>query len=202
MICMEAFDVYRSYLALRLHFTTDKYDVIKQRGRVRATKQSFFKRNDLLSIRKIADTFNEKEVVDFLVANFVSGDRWGGVFNSEAKSNYNDWKRRIEAMTYTFTNDIDKLLFETEKRDIKFEDIFDNGSNHPILLKKYLRKDVSIETMVILNEINNYVAILDKKLDNDIIWPDVSRIIKKYTPFLDVDKEKYESILRRRIRQD
>ena len=123
MICMEAFDVYRSYLALRLHFTTDKYDVIKQKGRVRATKQSFFKRNDLLSIRKIADTFSEKEVVDFLVANFVSGDRWGGVFNSEAKSNYNDWKRRIESMTYTFTNDIDKLVFEIEKRQINFNDI-------------------------------------------------------------------------------
>ena len=159
MICMEAFDVYRSYLALRLHFTTDKYDVIKQRGRVRATKQSFFKRNDLLSIRKIADTFSEKEVVDFLVANFVSGDRWGGVFNSEAKSNYNDWKRRIESMTYTFTNDIDKLVFEIEKRQINFNDIFVNGNNHPILLKMYLRRDISMETMVILNDINNYVDI-------------------------------------------
>ena len=199
MICMEAFDVYRSYLALRLHFTTDKYDVIKQRGRVRATKQSFFKRNDLLSIRKIADTFSEKEVVDFLVANFVSGDRWGGVFNSEAKSNYNDWKRRIESMTYTFTNDIDKLVFEIEKRQINFNDIFVNGNNHPILLKMYLRRDISMETMVILNDINNYVDILDKNLDNDIIWPDVSRLIKKYSPFLDIDKEKYGSILRRRI---
>ena len=197
MICMEAFDVYRSYLALRLHFTTDKYDVIKQKGRVRATKQSFFKRNDLLSIRKIADTFSEKEVVDFLVANFVSGDRWGGVFNSEAKSNYNDWKRRIESMTYTFTNDIDKLVFEIEKRQINFNDIFVNGNNHPILLKMYLRRDISMETMVILNDINNYVDILDKNLDNDIIWPDVSRLIKKYSPFL--DKEKYGSILRRRI---
>jgi len=199
MICMEAFDVYRSYLALRLHFTTDKYDAIKQRGRVRATKQSFFKRNDLLSIRKIADTFSEKEVVDFLVANFVSGDRWGGVFNSEAKSNYNDWKRRIESMTYTFTNDIDKLVFEIEKRQINFNDIFVNGNNHPILLKMYLRRDISMETMVILNDINNYVDILDKNLDNDIIWPDVSRLIKKYSPFLDIDKEKYGSILRRRI---
>jgi len=199
MICMEAFDVYRSYLALRLHFTTDKYDAIKQRGRVRATKQSFFKRTDLFNIRKIAETYSEKEIVDFLVANFVSGDRWGGVFNSEAKSNYNDWKRRIESMTYTFTNDIDKLVFEIEKRQINFNDIFVNGNNHPILLKMYLRRDISMETMVILNDINNYVDILDKNLDNDIIWPDVSRLIKKYSPFLDIDKEKYGSILRRRI---
>jgi len=61
MICMEAFDVYRSYLALKLHFTTDKYDAIKQRGRVRATKQSFFKRTDLLNIRKIAENIVRKK---------------------------------------------------------------------------------------------------------------------------------------------
>ena len=70
MTSMEPFEVYRSYLALKLHFTTDKYDVIKQQGRVRASKQSFFKRTDLFSIKKIATDYSDKEVVDFLVANF------------------------------------------------------------------------------------------------------------------------------------
>tara|TARA_R110000824_G_scaffold322128_1_gene508877 strand:+ start:166 stop:780 length:615 start_codon:yes stop_codon:yes gene_type:complete len=199
MICMEAFDVYKSYLALKLHFTTDKYDVIKQQGRVRATKQSFFKRNDLLNIRKIADTYSEKEVVDFLVANFVSGDRWGGVFDSEAKSNYLDWKRRIEAIKYTFEKEIDRLQFIMEKENLSYNDLFTINNGHPIILKKYLKKDISIETLVILNVIDNFTIMLDSKLSEDILWPDVSRIIKKYTPFLKVDKEKYASALRRRI---
>tara|TARA_R100001086_G_scaffold201403_1_gene117587 strand:+ start:314 stop:922 length:609 start_codon:yes stop_codon:yes gene_type:complete len=202
MICMEAFDVYRSYLALKLHFTTDKYDAIKQRGRVRATKQSFFKRTDLLNIRKIAEKYSEKEVVDFLVANFVSGDRWGGVFDSEAKHNYLDWKRRMEAMSYTFKNDIDKILFNCEKNNYKFDDVFYSDTNHPIILRMYLGKHISIETLVILNQINNYTDRLDEKLKNDLVWPDVSRIIKKYQPFLNIEKERYVRILKDRLRTD
>ena len=85
MITMEPFKVYQYYLALRLHFTTDNYDVIKQQGRVRASKQSFFKRKDLLAIKRVAETYSDKDIVDFLVSNFVSGDRWGGVFDIEAK---------------------------------------------------------------------------------------------------------------------
>jgi len=202
MICMEAFDVYRSYLALKLHFTTDKYDAIKQRGRVRATKQSFFKRNDLLNIRKIADKYNEKEVIDFLVANFVSGDRWGGVFDTEAKHNYFDWKRRMEAMSYTFKNDIDKIIFNCEKNNFKFDNVFYSDTNHPIILRMYLGKHISIETLVILNNINNYTDRLDEKLKTDLVWPDVSRIIKKYQPFLKIEKEKYVRILRERLRSN
>lgn len=202
MICMEAFDVYRSYLALKLHFTTDKYDAIKQRGRVRATKQSFFKRTDLLNIRKIAEKYSEKEVVDFLVANFVSGDRWGGVFDTEAKHNYLDWKRRMEAMTYTFKNDIDKLVFICEKYNLKFSNLFYSENKQPIILKKYLGKHISMETLVILNQINNYTDRLDEALSNDIIWPDVSRIIKKYQPFLKIEKEKYVRILKDGLRTD
>lgn len=200
MICMEAFNVYKSYLALKLHFTTDKYDVIKQQGRVRATKQSFFKRNDLINIRKIADTYSEKEVVDFLVANFVSGDRWGGVFDSEAKSNYISWKRRIESIKYLFEKEIDRLQFIMEKENLSYDDLFAINNGHPIILKKYLKKDISIETLVILNSIDNFTIMLDDKLCEDILWPDVSRIIKKYTPFLKVDKEKYADAFRRRIR--
>jgi len=85
---MEPFEVYRYYLALRLHFTTDKYDAIKQQGRVKASRQAFLKRNDLLAIRRVAETYSDKEVVDFLVSNFTSGDRWGGVFDIEA----NGWR--------------------------------------------------------------------------------------------------------------
>jgi hypothetical protein len=94
---MAPFEVYRYYLALRLHFTTDSYDVIKQQGRVRATKNSFLKRKDLLSINRVAETYSDKDIVDFLVANFVSGDRWGGVFDVESKERYQGWKKRIDA---------------------------------------------------------------------------------------------------------
>lgn len=202
MTAMEPYDVYRSYLALRLHFTTDQYDVIKQKGRVRASKQAFFKRTDLYAIRKIAESYSDKEVVDFLVANFVTGDRWGGVFDTEAKTNYVGWKKRLESIQYTFENEIDKIQFLMEKNGYEFNDAFKTEGQHPVILRMYLKKQVSIETLVILNKLNNFVSNLDTVLNNDLMWPDVSRIIKKYSPFLTINKEKYDAILRRRAGDD
>jgi hypothetical protein len=197
---MEPFEVYRYYLALRLHFTTDKYDVIEQRGRVRATKNSFLKRKDLLSIRRVAETYSDKDIVDFLVANFVSGDRWGGVFDVESKERYHGWKKRIEAISYTFKKELDKAVMYAEKHNMTFQDLFScQNGQHPVIIKMYLRNDLSIETLVILNKLNNFIDQLDIQLKDDLVWPDTSRIIKKYSPFLEIKKEKYDEIFRRAI---
>lgn len=200
---MEPFEVYRYYLALRLHFTTDKYDAIKQQGRVKASRQAFFKRNDLLAIRRVAETYSDKEVVDFLVSNFTSGDRWGGVFDVEAKERYTGWKKRIESLTYTFEKELQKIQLFCEKNKLTFGDcLVSTKSQHPYIIKMYLRGDVSIETLVILNQISNFTDRLDEQLIGDLVWPDVSRIIRKYTPFLGIKKEKYDRILRRTIGSD
>lgn len=200
---MEPFEVYRYYLALRLHFTTDKYDAIKQQGRVRASRQAFYKRNDLLAIRRVAESYSDKDIVDFLVANFTSGDRWGGVFDVEAKERYQQWKRRIESLSYTFEKEIGKIKTFADNKGIRFTDMFVVGKNeHPYIIKMYLRHDVSIETLVILNQFYNFTDSLDASLKDDILWPDVSRIIKKYTPFLTIKKEKYGRILGRTIGLD
>ena len=63
----------------------------------------------------------------------------------------------------------------------------------------YLRKAISIETLVILNKLNNYTDELDRLLSDNIIWPDVSRLIKKYSPFLNINQNKYHDILRTRL---
>ena len=200
MTSMTPFDVYKSYLALRLHFTTDQYDVIKQQGRVRASKQAFFKRKDLFAIKKISETMKDKEVVDFLISNFISGDRWGGVFDIESKKNYLDWKKRLESISYIFDKEITLIGNKLEKYQLDFSYAFIVKNNeHPLILKMYLSKIVSIETLVILNKLNNFVDKLDVELKDDIMWPDVSRLIIKYSPFLNINKEKYESIIRARV---
>jgi len=200
---MEPYDVYRYYLALRLHFTTDTYDVIKQQGRVKATKQAFYKRNDLIAIRRIADTYSEKDLVNFLVANFVSGDRWGGIFDTEAKDRYITWKKRVESLTYTFEKEITLLKQEMHKRNKPFDYVFqgieDQHLTHTYIMKQYYRNKISIETLVILNKIYNFVDSHDKLYRQDIVWLDLSRTIKKYDPFVPIEKEVYERLLQRII---
>ena len=200
MISMEPFEVYRYYLALKLHFTTDQYDVIKQKGRVRASINSFTKRKDLLAIKKVAETYSDKDVVDFLVANFVSGDRWGGVFDIEAKDRYMGWKKRIESIAYMFEKELSKASLYAEKNGLSFKDLFVTANGqHPYIIKMFLRNEISIETLVILNKLNNYLDQFDSDLKEDLVWPDVSRVVKKYTPFLNIKVEKYDAIYRRAI---
>ena len=197
---MDAFEVYKYYMALKLHFTTDKYDVIEQKGKVRASRQAFAKRKDLYAINKVAKSYSDEEVANFLIANFVSGDRWGGVFDTDARETYLAWKKRVEGISYIFTKDLDNILLDIEQKNITFENIFScQKGEHPYIIKAYLRKDVCVETLVILDKIYNMVEKFDNEVDDTIVWPDISRLIKKYRPFLKIEREKYARLIRERI---
>ena len=196
---MDEFSVYKMYIALKLHFTTDNYDVIAQKGKVRASRQAFAKRKDLYSIKKVSKTYSDEEVANFLIANFTSGDRWGGLFDSEASERYQEWKKRTESLTYIFTNDLEILMLELEKENISIEDAFKiTKSQHPYIIKAFLRKTITLETLVILEKIFPFVGYFDKNIGDDVMWPDISRLIRKYKPFLRFDKEKYNGIFRNR----
>jgi hypothetical protein len=195
---MDEFSVYKMYLALKLHFTTDKYDVIKQRGKVRASRQAFAKRKDLYSIKKVSKTYSDEEVANFLVANFVSGDRWGGMFDSEAGETYIQWKKKMESLTYIFSSELDNLLLELEEKGFNYAFEISNGQ-HPYIIKCYLRKSISLETLLILDSICPFMDKFDNEISDNILWPDISRLIRKYKPFLKFNKEKFNGILRRRI---
>jgi hypothetical protein len=197
---MDEYSVYKMYLALKLHFTTDQYDVIKQKGRIRASRQAFAKRKDIFSIRKVSKTYSDEEVANFLVANFTSGDRWGGLFDTEASERYTEWQKRVQSLSYIFSNDLDAILEELEAENKTFEDAFAIAKNqHPYIIKAFLRKTITLETLVILEKINPFLEDFDTHLSTDIMWPDISRLIRKYKPFLRFDKEKYSEILRRRV---
>ena len=196
---MDEFSVYKMYIALKLHFTTDNYDVIAQKGKVRASRQAFAKRKDLYSIKKVSKTYSDEEVANFLIANFTSGDRWGGLFDSEASERYQEWKKRTESLTYIFTNDLDTLMLELEKENISIEDAFKiTKSQHPYIIKAFLRKTITLETLVILEKIFPFTGYFDSNIGDDVMWPDISRLIRKYKPFLRFDKEKYNGIFTNR----
>lgn len=197
---MSEYEVYKMYLALKLHFTTDNYDVVKQKGRVKASKVAFAKRKDLFSIKKVAKTYSDEEIANFLVANFTSGDRWGGMFDSEANDRYVFWKKKIESLSYTFSKDIDTILDFLEENNLKRENLFEITKNeHPYIIKMYLRNSISLETLVIFEKIYPYVEKFDASISDTFLWPDLSRMIRKYRPFLNFDKEKYAGIFREKF---
>ena len=72
------FDVFKTYLAVKNHFTTD-YDYNKYGGRVTAKLESFTKRPDRYFFHKLSKRYNERDILDFFVSNFaVDGNKWIG----------------------------------------------------------------------------------------------------------------------------
>jgi len=198
---MTDFEVYQYYLALKLHFTTDRYDIIANKGRIKtASKEDFNKRTDLTHIRKIAKTYSNEEVANFLIANFVSGDRWGGVFDSEANVRYKHWKKKKESLQYVFKNELDAIINELEFDNKDATWLFKISKNeHPYIIKAFLRNAISIETLVIIERLVGYVEKFDAEVDDEFLWPDISRTIKRYKPFLKIEKDKYNAIYRNRV---
>lgn len=184
---MDPYEVYRLYLALRLHFTKESYDITKTKGGVKPSRQAFMKRNDLFAIRKLAKTKSRDEIIDFLVANFVSGNNWGGVFDSESDQVYNEWKTRMQRLSYQFKQDL-QVMFQ-DGDPFYFED-----GKHPAILKLYLGKKISIESIAILEKMGYISSIENDFLAGDIIWKDFIHLVKKYKIFVKVDKEKFNNL--------
>ena len=188
------FDAYRCYLSLKNHFTKDHYDYHKYRGKTRATVQAFYKRKDRFWFEKFARQKNDKEVEEFFVSNFIystdPATMWIGEMIKEGEGRYQEWKKKNQSLSYIFKEEVENVFDEQ-----KVDDAFDCSKGHPPILKSYLGGDTSLETMVICDIIFGYGKDFDKRL-NDPVWETVSRKIKKYKPFININVPRYKKILK------
>ena len=191
------YDAYKQYLALKNHFTKEKYDYHKYCGKSRATVQSFYKRKDRFWFEKLARNKDDKEVVDFFVSNFITctdpSKLWIGELIREGEGRYTDWKKRNQSMSYVFKEEMESIL-----NNENLDSIFEIKNGHPIILKKYLGGDISIETLVICDRILGFRKDFDSHLQ-DPVWETVSMRMKKYSPFLNIDVFRYKKLLKQLV---
>lgn len=187
---MEPFQAYKTYVAIKNHFTSKTYDFFKYGGRTKASRATFEKRNDKYFFHKLS---KRKDVVEYLVANFLYNDSssWVGDFvNSEqSDKHYYRLLKVRESITYSFSQDLDKL---EEQFDSNFQVI---DGQHPILLRLYLQKEINLETLIILDDLVAYMRKWNRRITDNIVWPQVYQKAKKYRPFFTYDKDKMKKIV-------
>jgi hypothetical protein len=173
----EGYEAYKKYLSIKLHFSKDEYDFFKYNGETKAA-------------RKYGDN-----IVEYFVSNFISNK--SPYIKDMNNDVYLERQKRIDGLTYYFERDIEQLLRKSEKN---FNKIFKvNRGQHPILVKTYLAKRVSLETLCILNDLLNYTKNFSKEIREDIIWPTLRRKIEKYGPFLTYNKERMKLNLKKML---
>ena len=182
---MEPIDVYLMYCAMKAHFGKSDYDFVTYKGKTRIKRDTFYKRKDRSFFVRLARKYHtELEIKNYFVANFIK-DKKGYIanFNDE---NYDSWKLKRQGFFD---------LFEVEMKPLveAFEDLFrvTNGQ-HPKLMREFLGGRVSLETVIILDELVNFGPDWNKQLEDDIIWIDLDNLMNNYKRFLTIDQEQYK----------
>ncbi len=182
---MNTIDVYLMYCALKAHFKGD-YDYHKFSGQTKIKRDSFWKRKDRFFFVKVATTYgkNEGEVLNYFVSNFIQ-DRDGYIANFN-KENYETWLQKKKMFYEIFVQELQPFVKN-------FNPLFESkGGNHPLLLKEYLGKRISLETMIILDELVEFSKKWDNELKwDDFVWPNVKKLMNNYKGFLTINKNKY-----------
>ena len=187
----DPFESYMLYNALKLHFESS-YDAVKYNFKSNVTPSSFFKRKDKYFFAKLAKKYNG-ELKDFYVSQFINTETYiGDMMDSEAEQNYKDHKRIQESIHRVFSIDINRLTEE----NVPFDYLFKASDNaHPLVVKLWLREEISLETVVILNAIFKFIDRESKNISDTIIWPDTRRLIEKYEPFVNFNRDKCLNLL-------
>jgi hypothetical protein len=181
------FEVFKIYLAVKLHFTTDSYDYHKYEGKVNCKLETFTKRNDRYFFHKLSTRYNKDDILEFFVSNFLTdSNKWvKSLTEQDGKDVYTDWKKRNESFDYYFRNDCISIFNDFTNKHLSFDDGFNSfGGQHPRFFQLVLSKKISYETAIVFNHILSYSKRWDKEITEQVVWPIHSKRLEKYTQFV------------------
>ena len=202
---MNGFEVYKIYLAIKLHFTSknQSYDYHRHAGKTTARLGTFTKRRDRYFFHKLSRTYSDNDIANYFISNFISNTNlWvGDIIGKSGDENYKSWSRRIESLHYYYEQDIDYILnMITDK--LSFDDIFTSKvGHHPPILKYFLSKKINIETLIILDDILKFSKRLNKSIKEKVIWPKLHDRMIRYKPFLKYNITKFKMTLKKKVKE-
>jgi hypothetical protein len=185
---MTPYNAFTLYQSLKQHFTSD-YDYFKYGGKTRISVNSFLARKDRYWFEKLS---RHQDPKNFLVSNLVMNPNLyiRDALNEHGEIIYKKWMKRREALTYFFSQEL-KILHPIFDKNLTFQ----GGQQYPILLIDYIASKVSIDTVAILLQLTGAWKNWNKVLVDDVVWSDLSFMIKKYTPFIEYDAHKFRQII-------
>ena len=181
---MEPIDVYLMYCAMKAHFSKGDYDFVDYKGKTKIKRESFYKRKDRAFFVRLSRKYKvEEEIKNYFVSNFIK-DKKGYIANFSDEI-YNSWKLKRQGFFDMFELEM-KPLVEA------FEDLFvvENGQ-HPKIMKEFLGSRISLETLIIMDELVGFDTQWNDAMKDDIIWLDLRNLMDNYERFLTIDREQY-----------
>ena len=203
---MNGFEVYKVYLAIKLHFTSKRktYDFHKHGGRTTARLETFTKRRDRYYFHKLSKSYDNNSIVDYFVSNFISNTNlWiGDIIGKSGDENYKQWQKRVESLTYYFGEDVNYIIEQIEKNKMHFDDVFTSkNGQHPPIVKYFLSKKITLESFMILDDILGFTKSLNRNIQEEVLWPKLYDRMIRYRPFLNYNITKFKLLLKKKVKE-
>ena len=202
---MHGIDVYRCYLAMKLHFSNPNYDFFQYDGKVSAKETTYQQRNDFYFFETLARKLTKEEVQNYMLATFVQAEDatkvWVGDIKRDGRTRYLVHQKQMDRLSYEVSQDCDTVVDYMERHNCTFNGLFEtqqSNNSHTPLLKLYIKKDISLETLLIYDMILGFMKDWDKTI-KDPLWESISLKIKKYKPFLSIPVNKYKQMIREKF---
>lgn len=193
------FDVFKTYLAIKLHFTSKSYDYFSYEGKVNCKLETFTKRNDRYFFHKLSTRYNKDDILDFFVSNFLNDhNKWvGNLLKNDGKDVYLDYKKRKQAFAYHFRQDCIFIFNHFNDNRFSFNHAFEViGGQHPIFLRLLISKKISYQTFIVFEKILSFIKKWDKEIKEKVVWPVISKRVKKLKPFINYNETECKLILK------
>lgn len=190
---MTSFEAYVTYLAVKRHFTRGTYDYFKYHGQVKASKEVFDARKDIMKFQKLART--KHPLPEFLAVNLRDApNMWAGqMVHPDAELKFLGYRRIMESFPYHLGNSLEEIGNIKDALRIGDGDV-------PKILNLHLAGQVSLEVLIALDNLIGFSKKFDDKMAINPLWDDLSWKMMKFRPFmLNYDKKKIYDIVKSHV---
>jgi hypothetical protein len=185
---MEPFDVYRTFLAVSLHFRGD-YDYFKYNGQIKSTPENFSIDKKKYSYVKLSRTAVENELPYLLaLAHMENNERlWIQNFtkNDKYSKRFDIWKtwqeNRMANLAIDLTFIQKKYIINTLEEFAKFLKVEDEQL--PKIFVDCEEKSIELSTLMILDFYLDLYSKWDTKLKGNFLWDSFYQRARKFKPF-------------------
>lgn len=179
---MNSFEVYKLYTALRLHFTSKKYDFFEYEGAINRSPASFDKLKEHEK-RLFLEVSRMREPKTYLVGNFLFNP--SNYIRDFSDKYYIDYRKFVVNGEYIFKEELGKL-----KKPLSTNFSIDGSSEIPYILVLMMEENISLYTACVFERLINWT----NKVENEFV-DDITSKVKKSHKFFKMNLESLKKII-------
>lgn len=195
-----AIEAYKLFQAIKLHFVRKSFNYFKSGGSVKITEKAFLARRDKFAFYRLAKMYDRDTFIDLTLSNVLKNSSLYSMklLEPEAEDVLTQYQKRFQALTYNFKQDLKKILDWAHDNQCTVDRILDPGDSYPPLLTMVMQQNISLETLVIINGVINFLPMWNRRIKDEIIWPEFAFKCERYTPFVlqRIDLESMKKVIK------